>query len=171
MDDAEMARWWERLAAQVRTPAEPMIPNGRHALRHEIGECPASTADLALVAQWKHPASVTAMARESGTSQRDVWDTAYRMIVHGLLDHVGEGRLIASHEGMVHSLAHDDAARVLMTLFESRTGSLYYDEIRTRSMVEDHHDLSHCLALLVERRHVRSQGILYTAVRVPVRSV
>jgi hypothetical protein len=171
LDDAEMTLWWTRLTARAQMPTGPGIPNGRYVLRHEIGECPASDTDLALIAQWSHPASVTAMAHESGSSMRDVWDTAYRMVVHGLLDHVGEGRLIASQEGMIHSLAHHDAARVLMCLLESRTGSLYYDEIRTRSMVEDHHDLSHCLALLVERGRVRSEGILYSAERVPMRSV
>lgn len=138
-----------------------------HSMRYGPSGCPASAEALAVAGIWTYPATPADIASATGLNTGDIEAISLGLMDTGLLDDLGDGRLVGNHEALVHSRMDPVERSALEALLTSSTGRLYYDEIQLRTQVKDHLAMSMALSALARDGLVLSRGILYEVVRVP----
>lgn len=171
LDQREMDAIWSRFSVQQgQTGRDRRFRSLAHPMAHWVGECHVRPVEMHLLEAWRHPATPRDMSIMHGLHIEVVRFIADEMLMIGLMDDMEDGRFITNDEGIVHTRSSPDERAAMHALITSSTGSLYFDEIQMRTQIKDHVAMTRALAGLAGEGLVRSAGILYEIVRIPLSS-
>ena len=171
LDQCEMDAIWSRFSVQQGQACQDRTFRSlAHPMAHRVGGCHIRPLEMRLLEAWRHHATPRDMSMMHGLHIEVVRFIADEMLMIGLMDDMEDGRFITNDEGIVHTRQSPDERAVMHALITSSTGSLYFDEIQTRTQIRDHVAMTRALAGLAGEGLVRSAGILYEIVRIPLSS-